>query len=184
MFAYLFDTYIGYDKVVALDPNLPVEVGDLVIDGGKFALILGDDVSFIERYTHPRLLNPGRSVLIKGFFAPTTLEMIHWMVAERYTTYHKVIPLYFPPGRDKQVHLYTENLAKRPKYRQTLFLFPDVWTLRNMTTDADRDHRDNLVLTSKSTPRSLIAAMDDIRRCVVEKVYATRSEIFQDRRNL
>lgn len=102
MYLYAFCQYAGFDRVFYYkEKNLDAKAGDLLQQGSDFFLVLGEKISFPELYT---ILYNGKKefdLVFAQLLSPPTLQMLHWMVYERYTSYKKVLPLFLDPNIEK-----------------------------------------------------------------------------------
>lgn len=188
MYLYISTKFSGIDKVFSIaDAFLPlsktgkkiVKAGDLLRVGDDIALCLGESLSFEELYQHVTPVRTKAEIMAPGLLTLTSMQLLHWMVANYYTTYKSVVKLFVSDEREEL--LKCEGKSKRkvkdsPKSSnmvqniftlalegQTLIVFPDLWT---MSGRIDIDAGDELmsVLLSSHTQRQ-----KDIHRWSIKK---------------
>ena len=190
MYLYAFSLYAGADKVFYYEgEKMSFQAGDLLQEGSDFFLVLGEKISFPEsvttRYTSsPKLFFPQ---LLK---APS-IQLLHWMVYERYTSYKKVVPLFLDHDitallskaqkekQNKQSFELTIGKTKISHYGegQVLIVFPDLWTVSNII---DLQHPQGLLLSALDGKSKKNKHRWQIKSWAEKLIFSTGSEVFQD----
>lgn len=206
MFLYAFGHYAGIDRVFVAPKSFWEKSWTLLqTPQGECFLILWNKVAFPERYTRVFDKIPAK-ITKKHTITTKTMDHIHRMVAHRYTTYKKVIPLFLPHGITTYFHLLTKkSTGKKPSHSpflyqnfeliqqwqkkdwQQLIVFPNVWTMRMLCPKSffTSQKPSNVVLIhAKLTDRQKIVLQQKIRCGLVDTVCTTPWEIFQDRKKL
>jgi hypothetical protein len=92
----------------------------LLKDGETYFVNIGANSTFSEFVTSKfPVKNP--EVVISGFFSNSMIELINWMVFERFSTYLNVVPLRIPEPPEKYIsHFKKNNLAKKTRSKKDL----------------------------------------------------------------
>ena len=179
-----------------------VKAGDLLVFGNQYFLALGETLSFSEQYQH--LATIQAELVYKEFLSPSALNLFHWMVETYYTTYKSVVRLFFANDiqrlleREAKLNKITKNwpkLASLPikieqnKFslsleRQTLIVFPDLWTMYNMSNEAFREHPAVACLSSTQSQNQKDVHRWEIKKWLKSVIICTYAEIFQDFQDL
>ena len=130
----------------------------MVKHGEDYFVVLGDALSFAEAY---RITQPETKfeTVISKFFSKKSLALLHWMVAEYYTSYKNVMR-YFVPGdieslltRQKVAgslakSLDTTGLAESllpsfldPLVKRRVVVFPDLWSMAMLCSENFRKQK-------------------------------------------
>ena len=150
----------------------------------------------------------------KNLISKETIQFINYMVYERYCPYYNVMKYFLPQEIDKlierkmgkqkgyNVPFWTEwnevkNLIKISKIDsslcsewqlitqwQILIVFPDLWTLINMTDDTFRKEKWVDTLLSTNTQNQKDKSRRNIKLWNTKVIFSTHSEIFQNYKNL
>lgn len=207
MYLYWFNKYAWVDKVWKSDWNF--KPGDLIQLWEDFYVALWKEVSFFEQYVYWVQADPSKTALIhKKLLNKQTLELLHRMVYQRYSTYKNTVKLFLPQEIDKLIDRKLSKKTKKTNAKdihpislsleerevkgeikisqnwQTLLVFPDLRTLINLT---DPDFReDELVdtLLSSNTQNQKDKSRRNIKNWNTQVILATHSEIFQNYKNL
>ena len=103
------------------------------------------------------------------------------MVNERFSSYNKCIPLFF--GNDMLVFMkHKQQKSKKKISDQHFVIFPSVFSL----TQYHNTHQVNnlVILTGQSTTVQRSKAYRSLHNNESQTLYATHSQIFQDRQHL
>lgn len=196
MYLYAFSQYAGFDRVFYYQEKiLNAKAGDLFQQGSDFFLVLGEEVSFSELYT---LVYTGKTdfkLVYSQLLCPPTLQLVHRMVYERYTSYKKVLPLFLDPDIEKLLMKQEKSSPKKTKTdlllgktplqaeedEQILIIFPDMWTLKNLL-----DHQEDqvLILSSLDSQSRKNKNWRNIKIGSEKLICTTGSELFQDFQHL
>jgi len=177
---------------------------DLLVDGNNFFLCLGEQISFPEQY---QSLTPVKAQLVSPWFLSLPLlGLLHRMVDMYYTTYKSVMRLFLPDDIQKLLERENKIKGTRDKGKgnqgqekfalshissficsevwQTLLVFPDLWTMFNMTDEAFREDSSVAFLSAIQTQNQKDTHRREIKRWQKSVILCTSSEIFQDFHNL
>lgn len=178
MYLYWFTNYAWFDKVVSVS-SVKCKSWDLLKLGDQFFLALWEEIAFSELYLTSTSGN--FEVILSWFLGKKTLELLHWMVAEYYTSYKNVMKYFLPEeiehflGREVP-----GKVSKKSAKTQTLTVFPDLWTLMNTLDGKDFSDENNVVLHSWITQVQKDKAWWKIKKGLVSNVFCTYWEVFQD----
>jgi len=133
------------------------------------------------------------TLVYKELLSPETVQLVHWMVYEWYTSYKNVIKLFLDQEIDKLLAKEIK-IKKKKSYSckiwgntisgtwesQTLIVFPDIWSFTNLI---DQENFEGIFLYSLDTQ-----SKKNTNRWKIKKgewlICTTSSEIFQDYSNL
>jgi len=206
MFLYSFTNHFGYDRVAIGPEKIPKKhkLGDLLWVDKNYALLLWEEVSFLEQYNYHRRWPRDVIEYYPKFFFPKTVKMIHRMRDQRFSPYKKIIPLYL--DQDLDYLLQKKSNKKGPKdlthtvfsfnkkdniilqttqkkSGQQLIVFPDLWTLYNMV-EVEKLESDSVILTSQSTKLQQAKAFWGVSNGTISTIVTTFSNMFQNRKQL
>ena len=126
--------------------------------GEDYFLVLGDELSFSEAYriTQPETIF---ETVVAKFFSKKSLALLHWMVAEYYTSYKNVMR-YFVSGDIESLltrQKVTGSLAKSldttgltesllpsfldPLVKRRVVVFPDLWSMAMLCSETFRKQK-------------------------------------------
>ena len=101
-FLYCFSKYAWIDRVFTASFEEKTKQWDLIKIWLDYYLNLWESLSFKENYKYwLNITNQGIEIVYKKFFTKKTVELIHYIVWQYYTTYRKVIPLFVDKDIDK-----------------------------------------------------------------------------------
>ncbi|MFA7284930.1 MAG: hypothetical protein WC004_03855 [Candidatus Absconditabacterales bacterium] len=93
-FYYCFSDKFGYDQICR-DEQEYGKSGDLLEANGSYFIALGQDISWKNMYTGSNARFQMHNVQVCAtLFGKQTLQLIHWMVYQYYTSYRSVIHLF------------------------------------------------------------------------------------------
>ncbi len=136
MFFYRFGSNTSNN--IFSSPAQKTQPGDLIFDGEYYYLNLGDEISRPEQwYTHHTITI---SQKIPTLCHHKTLARIHRMVNEWFSSYNKVLPLFFWSDIDLLLK-HKKNVIARPEgsplggrneaiHKQKLILFPSILSIQ------------------------------------------------------
>ena len=192
MYLYSFTQYAGFDRVFLLkDGNLNVQAGDLLQSGSDFFLMLWEEISFSELYTTLYTWSTKFSLAYKKLLSEPTLQLLHRMSYQRYTSYKKVMQLFLDSDIEKLI-LKEQKVSKKgqiinfqlgkiniqnEKKGQILVVFPDLWTFHN---SIDLTKTRGTFLSSLDTQSKKNSNWRKIKTWNEKLIFCTWSEIFQD----
>lgn len=197
MYLYSFDRFFGFDKVCLLAENASkkkVKAGDLLVFGNQYFLALGETLSFTEQYH--TLTTTQAELVYTWFLSLSALKLFHWMVETYYTTYKSVVRLFFADDIQKLLEREAKlkktvkaslpskttlqyNFILAPEW-QTLIVFPDLWTMYNMSDEAFREHVAVACLSSTQSQNQKDVHRWEIKKWLKSVIVCTYAEIFQD----
>lgn len=207
MYLYGFNKYAWIDKVwkTDLDPK-SFKSGDLLQISDDFYLSLWKDTSFFEQYVYWLKSDISKIETIeKKLLNKQTLELLHRMVYQRYSTYKNVVKLFLP--QETQQFLDRKITKKNKKTKQTddikikkinildqdisivegwqtLIVFPDLRTLMNLSSKELRNTILVDTLISTNTQNQKDKSRWNIKVWNTQIILATHSEIFQNYKKL
>ncbi|HMY80327.1 MAG TPA: hypothetical protein PLW93_00970 [Candidatus Absconditabacterales bacterium] len=207
-FYYCFHTKWGHDQI-CWDSKLIGEPGSLITSNGSYFISLGDQLSWNEFYIgHDYFFElSSHSEILGTLFHHHTLQMIHRMVYEYYTSYRSVIGLFvssidayskstqkIATIKKKDLTLLsmyntltsplisdsTIELGSTGKGKQTLVIFPDALALHMRVKSNHQEY----VLTGLDTDlramRTYILIQQQLQNCLI----TTQANVFMDYRAL
>lgn len=199
MYLFNFSKFAWSDKVfkVVNNDNFPkkIKTGDRVACEEDYFLVLWDQISFSERYTYNYTPAQKVEIIYPKLISAQNMEMAHWMVYTYYSTYKSVMRYFLTDE--------VESLLKREKWSkrktkekidkildvewfniskewQTLIVFPDLWSLFNMTNETFLENKQVAFLRSSSTQNQKDKNRWEIKKWNVNVIISTHWEIFQD----
>lgn len=177
MFLYRFGTSFN---TLYHSPSLPSKPGDIIFDEHSYFLNLGNHIERKELWYINKTITPYQ--VIRNVCSQQTINYIHWMVYNRYSSYHHVVPLFL--WRDIEALLrYKPKKNIKAKWDQTLYLFPSVLSIQDyINTHQELDNY--TALSGWSTQVQKAKAYRWISTWAIQTVLATHSQIFQNRNKL
>lgn len=155
--------------------------GDLIFYNNKYYLNLWEHISRSEQWA--TTIHFDQETTIKWFCHHNTLELLHRMVNEWFSSYNKCIPLFFWSNIATVLkHKKIIPDSKRSKNEQQLFLFPSVLSISQYNQNHNEDSP--LMLTGQSSDVQQAKAYRSVHNNESLLLYTTHSQIFQDRNNL
>lgn len=199
MYFYHFSQYFWNDRVFKT-PSSEIKAWDLCKNTyGDICLCLGEEISFQELYNN--ISNQNLEVIIPRFFSNKTIDFLHWMVYQRYTTYYATMECFV--GND--IHILLKHQIKTKKTLSTsqryeiqdniikktitnhtgqhLILFPDQRTLHQYKKDISEE-KSVTILSSNNTSIKKAKVFREIKQWNISTLICTHSQIFQDWRSL
>lgn len=190
MYLYHFSSQPRSDNIMLLtDTQSSGKAGDLLQNGNDYYLVLGEEIAFPELHgtLHPQ--SASFSLVEKSLLSEPTLQLLHDMVYQRYSSYKTVIKLFL----DKEVvNLLKKKPSKKEKNKkaechigpqhissekgQTLIVFPDLRTRENYLHQT----QNTLQLNALDTQAKKNLNRWKIKNGSESLIIATGSEIFQD----
>lgn len=168
--------------------------GDLLLNNEQYFLVLWTEISFSELYIDI-YDQKGEFILVeRGFLRQNTVDLMHWMVYQRFSNYKTVIKLFLDRDipallckkpykilkKKQKSKLHIGNTHLMTDDAQILCVFPDLRTLENMV-----HHSDNVfLLPSMDTQNKKNTLRRKVRSWEAKIILTTSSEIFQDFNNL
>lgn len=146
MFFYRFSTLRSNN--IFQSPAQTTQPGELIFDGERYYLNLGEEISRPEQgYTNHSITLVEK---IPSLCTLKTLEQIHRMVNEWFSSYNKVIPLFL--GNDLRLLLKykPKTLRKQSISDQKLIIFPSILSMQHYR-NAHPEFEENIILTGSST---------------------------------
>lgn len=198
MFLALLGRYYGNDCIVrytrAMDDH--IKPGDLIIIGGNYALVLGDNV---VRWCEYDLNEISRHLAESSLLSPHTMEMIHRMVHERYSSYRKVLALRLTNDIESLLkrkpqapssssaswpHLIASwsswTRSDNKKDGQQCLIFPDLWTIYSTMPESIKKHKDIIICASSMTEKQRNEARRAIKNDKKRIILSTPATFFHD----
>ena len=164
-------------------PDQKTKPGDLIFDGERYYLNLGDEISRPEQWytTHTITI----SQTIPSLCSTKTLERIHRMVNERFSSYNKVISLFL--WSDISVLLkhkkWVKSTKEQVKNPQHLLIFPSILSIQQYLNHHP-ESESPLILTWSSTIVQKAKWYRAIGYNTEQTILTTHSQIFQNRNHL
>jgi len=204
-YLYWFTKYAWSDKIWKVPWKL--KAWNLFLFWEEYYLSLWDEISFFEQYIYEIHEPEEKFKLIeKNLISKETIKFINYMVYERYCPYYNVMKYFLPQEIDKLIErkVWKKNLSSHtflekerecciksssfsmmdlwnfPKEWETLIVFPDLWTLINMTDDDFRKEKWVDTLLSTNTQNQKDKSRRNIKLWNTKVIFATHSEIFQN----
>lgn len=201
MYIYAFNWYAGTDRIYKYTWDLKAKPWDLLAAHNTHFLVLGEDIMFMELYTYQQSTFASYEIVQKQLIDPRAIQIIHRLVYTYYSSYKNVIPLFIPwdiayllatkPSKTspKSINtlIYDSKLqackdTKKELASQELRIFPDIWTMYNITTQEQRDT--NTFRHSKLTPLQKVRIFRQTQMQQEGNYLTTYAGIFQSRKNL
>ena len=141
---------------------------------------LGAEIAWSEQGHDTSTIKPYD--MHKSLLSPQSLEMIHRMVYQRYSSYNNIIPLYL--GRDLEKLLSYKRSTVRSPQGQTLRLFPSIFALELYRQEHSDLGEHTEVLIGSSTIVQKSKAFRNLSTGASHTLLCTHSQMFQNRNNL
>jgi len=207
-YLYWFKNYAWSDKIRKISWKL--KAWDLFLLWDEYYLSLGEEIPFFEQYVYEIREPESKFQLIeKKLISKETIQLINYMVYERYCPYYNVMKYFLPQEIDKLIErkqgkqkispflkgacpasagvvegqgIFINEKVKACLFTQwqTLIVFPDLWTLINMTDDEFRKQKWVDTLLSTNTQNQKDKSRRNIKQWNTKVIFATHSEIYQD----
>lgn len=207
-YLYWFTKYAWSDKIWKVPWKL--KAWDLFLFWEDYYLSLWDEISFFEQYVYEiREPEEKFKIIEKNLISKETIQFINYMAYERYCPYYNVMKYFLPHEIDKLVERkvwkkksstkaslikggceWSEQVGSTPLTPltegglsidwQTLTVFPDLWTLINMTDDEFRKQPWVDTLLSTNSQNQKDKSRWNIKMWNTKVIFATHSEIFQN----
>lgn len=206
MYLFSFDKYAWFDRVFKVETNYKLNAWDLIDYLWSIFLVLWEKISFESLYIKFWMeLSIKPQVVVKNFLSTKTMEFIHYMVYQNYTSYKNVIELFFdyesadkllklevskkkiPEYADIQIdYNFSKILLSNKKYDwQQLIVFPDLWTMTNYWIENWKlTIEDWVVLHGHATDKQKNIVFWWIKSWKISTLFCTYSQIFQDWKDL
>ena len=210
-YLYGFTKYAWSDKIWKIPWKL--KAWDLFLLWEDYYLSLGDEISFFEQYVYEIREPESKFQLIeKNLISKDTIQFINYMVYEWYCPYYNIMKYFLPQEIDKLIERkLAKKKVCAPLWKglpdesgwgflqswvkisnegglwldwQTLIVFPDLWTLINMTDDEFRKKDRVDTLLSTNTQNQKDKSRRNIKLWNIKVIFATHSEIFQNYKDL
>jgi len=192
LYLFSFDKYAGHDRVFLWQIKEEIfwkskkasfQAGDLVTFGEDVFLCLGKEVSFPEIYNYAYLSTLKAKIIYKWLISPTSMQYIHRMVYQRYSSYKSVLKYFLsfdiPKLLAREIKENSSNSLD-----QKLYLFPDLWSLMNVVPESQQNKKGHIFLHSQMTAKQKDLARRNIKKGLIHTVFTTHSGMFQDWDNL
>ena len=201
-YLFSFTRYVWIDRVYVYETEEKIAIWSLLKAGDEYFLNLWKDISFSENYNYKYVSDTPFQLKKKWFFSKKTINFIHFLVIEYFTTYKKIIPLFTNSDLDK-VLIREKTKKNTPKYVkfdinyekydiqmtktelewQQLIVFPDIFTMENILPDLS-NLKDVVKLFWSSTIKQKDEAFWQIKNWTKTTIISTPSQIFFDWKNL
>jgi len=182
MYLFSFSKFAWFDRVFIVEEKIKSEAWDLIKIQDDYFLCLWDTISFQELYIHKLKSVWETTIVSKCLLSGKSMEFLHWMVYEWYSTYKAVVKLFLSFEVEKLIN--KQISKKNKKVDQELMIFPDLWTLYNTIEESVIEDKKTAVLSSIQTQVQKDKLFWKIKNWEAEKIVWTSSEIFQDYSNL
>jgi len=178
MFFFSLNLYFWFDRVCIIKNfKEKLKPWDLIKIEGSFFIYLWKKIEFQTLYNKIYKINWNLKIFEKQFFSEKTIQLIHWMVKTRFTSYKKIFNLFLPTFEIEKLFKYKTWKLKK-KNKQFLYIFPDLRTAYNITKNLEN------IYSSHNTTIQKIKLFWQIKNWKLENLWCTSSQIFQDRYNL
>ena len=196
IYLYAFTKFAGSDRVFLYPhQDFVFAAGDVVKFGEDYFLVLGEEVAFAEAYHFVQAKLTFTCVSAK-FLSKNSLELLHWMVAEYYTSYKNVMRYFVPwdivsllakwsVSGSLPKSLDTTGLDEKllpfvldPLVKRRLIVFPDLWSMSMLASEAFRKQKGALVLSSWDAEPKQQKAFWSLHEGKTACVLCTHAEIF------
>jgi hypothetical protein len=183
LYFYRFNQIREDQAIVSCDTNNNLfTAGALIQEWRDFLLCLGNDIS------RPELISARYSFvdpkIIVQLCQSSTIDMIHWMVYERFSSYKDVIPLFFWSDIELLLKHKPTNNKSGAKSWQILHIFPSLFALTQFTHSQAHQPTNSLMLSWQTTVVQRAKHYRAIQSGQVQYIFATHSQIFRDWNNL
>ena len=180
MFFYRFWTNINNN--IFQSPEQKSKPGDLLFDGEYYFLNLGNEIARPEQWYTNQTITISQK--FSSLCTTQSLSLIHWMVNERFSSYNKVLPLWFWSDITLLLkHKKSSNKKDQALHHQKLLLFPSILSIQQYLNHHP-EMTNPLILSGSSTLVQKAKAYRSISHNSEHLLLCTHSQIFQNRNNL
>lgn len=197
IYLYAFNMYAWFDKVFILNKNNNnFKAWDLIQNWEwYYFLVLWKNISFEEVYNTVYSSDINFTKTYSWLFSESTINLIHWMVYKRYSTYKNVIKFFLDTEIENlltkeiktnkkqkaySINIWEINIKWNWEY-QTLIVFPDIRSFKNIIWN---NFNEWIFLYSLDTQNTKNKNRWNIKTWNEALIYSTSSEIFHDYKNL
>lgn len=210
MYIFSFNRFAWFDRVFELkiSDNLDLKlkkilkIWNLVKYEDDIFLCLWNEISFKEQYEYKYdIKKPDFEIVCKSFLGEKTIDMINWMVYYRYSNYKSVLRYFIsfdiekliwnwkqkPENKNNKIknnEILIENwsieISNKEIVGQQLIVFPDLRTLFNTVDEKLLSIKWNVLLNSNDTQNQKDKKWWMIKNNLINNVFCTHWEIFQD----
>lgn len=189
--------YAWFDKVFILNKNNNnFKAWDLIQNWEwYYFLVLWKNISFEEVYNTVYSSDINFTKTYSWLFSESTINLIHWMVYKRYSTYKNVIKFFLDTEIENLLTKEIKTNKKQKAYSiniweinikwnwgyQTLIVFPDIRSFKNIIWN---NFNEWIFLYSLDTQNTKNKNRWNIKTWNEALIYSTSSEIFHDYKNL
>lgn len=155
--------------------------GDLIFYNNSYYLNLWETIARPEQGATS--IHFDQETMIKWLCTTQTIELLHRMVNERFSSYNKCIPLFFWNDITLLIkHKKSIVANKKSEDPQSLLIFPSIFSLTQYRTT----HTENntIILNGQSTDIAKAKAYRSISNGETTTILSTHSQLFQNRNNL
>ncbi len=214
MYIFSFNRYAWFDRVfdLKISDNIfwkykrVLKRGNLFRYQDDFFVCLWPKISFFEQYKYGyEIKEDSLSMVFKSFLTDQTLDMVDWMVYNRYSNYKSVLKYFISFDIEKLLEgwkwkIETKNkkienneiLIKDWKLTisdnvfiwQQLIIFPDLWSLFNILDENILSLSGNVFLSSQDTQNQKDKKWRMVKKWLAKNIFCTHWEIFQSRLDL
>lgn len=197
IYLYAFNMYAWFDKVFILNKNNNnFKAWDLIQNWEwYYFLVLWKNISFEEVYNTVYSSDINFTKTYSWLFSESTINLIHWMVYKRYSTYKNVIKFFLDTEIENLLTKEIKTNKKQKAYSiniweinikwnwgyQTLIVFPDIRSFKNIIWN---NFNEWIFLYSLDTQNTKNKNRWNIKTWNEALIYSTSSEIFHDYKNL
>ncbi len=184
MYFLLLQEQHGYESVIQATYKT-IRAGDLVQDAKNMYLCLGNTLSFADLYKNiPEYTFIEATIACRNILSPTTMDCIHWMVQQYFSSYKAVVSLYLTGD---PVYVFSKKPKKTALVdtKQICIIYPDLWSM----TQSQGQHinwlpSDTVILHWGMTQSQKTKIHRNIQNGTIKKLLATNRGLFFDWHNL
>jgi hypothetical protein len=182
MYVFLWNRFHNGDTVWWLDDAASFAPGDLLHCDGDILLCLWDSITLWIKDSVGTYWGRASAIelLQTAFVSERVLLCMHWFVQQWFTTYYHTVPLWLWWGDDRWWEFSSHAKRRAKDLSQQLLIFPDLWTMRSLTTAEQRSAPWHRVAHSRMSVLQKKKLYWDIVFWKVTHLYATPSQIFFD----
>ena len=194
MYLFSFKQFAWHDRVFSSSLSI-WKAGDLIQCWTDFLLNLWDEIAFPELIKTQFAPTSPYEIVYPSLFNQRFLDLLHWMVYQRYSTYNNVLKYFvsfeIPQllSREAKVKWQTKKLELDnvsipfSESKQNLVIIPDNWSRENQLSDFFlQDFVTHLYSTDTQNRKD--NNWWEIKKSKTWIIVATQSEVFQPFNNL
>lgn len=187
----------GYESVIQ-STYKTIRTWDIIQDAKNTYLCLWQETVFSQLYNTVWLQDFTEwSIYRRALFSPKTMNIIHWMVKQYFSSYKAVVQLYLSTDsmntiiREPKQSKTTKKTLENQSIKQSCIIYPDLWSMTQHLAKAYKKpiqeiqlSEDIAILHWWLTQVQKAKIFRGIKNATITTLFATNRWLFFDRYNL